>query len=90
MSIPDRIRTCNLRLRRPSVVGRDSRGEVAVSDLLNGFYMILAKGLSVTPLSTFYRKYAGLPPVLGHFSDNNVILPFPSGGEPGDAHRMKW
>jgi len=34
--------------------------------------VITAKGLSVTPLSTFYRKSAGLPPVLGHFSDGSV------------------
>ena len=34
--------------------------------------MMTAKGLSVTPLSTFYRKYAGVPPVLGHFSDGSI------------------
>ena len=33
--------------------------------------MIEAKGPSVTPFSTFDRKYAGLPPVLGQFSDND-------------------
>lgn len=32
----------------------------------------MAKGLSVTPLSAFYRISAGLAPVLGHFSDKGI------------------
>ena len=32
-------------------------------------FVMMAKGLSVTPLSTFYRKYAPVPPILGQFSD---------------------
>jgi hypothetical protein len=33
---------------------------------------MMAKGLSVTPLSTFYRKHVGLPSVFGQFSDGSI------------------
>jgi integrase len=55
-STPHRVRTCNLRFRRPSLIIRCLRHGRDVSDLLNGSYVMDAKGLSVTPLSIFYRK----------------------------------
>jgi hypothetical protein len=49
---------------------------IDVNDFLKGLYVREAKGLSVTPLSIFYRKYVAVPPVLGHFSDSSPYSEF--------------
>ena len=58
------------------VVCRIRRVTIDVNDFLKASYVREAKGLSVTLLSIFYRKYARVPPVLGHFSDTGWQIAF--------------
>ena len=74
----ERIRTSNLRLRRSSVAGRVLQDIMNVSGINEVTYARKVSRLSVTPLSTFYRKCAGVPPVLGHFSDSSFPGASPS------------
>jgi len=45
---------------------------IDVNGFLKAIYVREAKGLSVTPLSIFYRKHDRVPPVLGQFSDIRI------------------
>jgi len=47
---------------------------IDVNGLLKAVYNREAKGLSVTLLPIFYRKYDCVPPVLGQFSDTRIRL----------------
>ena len=66
MSIPDRTRTCDLRLRRPYVAGFSQRGSTNASPEWHGGYVDGCKASNLTSLSRFSIVLCRLPRVLCH------------------------
>ena len=68
---PSQNESSELRFRRSSLADQLLCDGTHLSLVYGASCRRKAKGLSVAPLSTFYRKYRRLPPLLGHFSDRS-------------------